>query len=493
MAASNELSYDVRYRQGHEGLYTIITFYDQHIECPVTPDVEFETIEAILINNMEKEKYRERSFGFKVVEKQKNRSTPDFMQQRSSLGIIAQNFNFVAKHREQRDEILKEILSRLPANETNQAHWETIQSAKRNTLLEIDHSEAAAPVQVYDKTKSDTMAEAKGGFVGSLTSSGDSFVSEDSTAEDPQRLSLMDRVKMLMQNVEANENDGIPKMAKKAKSVRFENDENDQVMKDDLKATRNDLDELRKAVQQIARVSINFEDNVDDDNQAGDQDQDEHVNLESLHFDLEKSYQSMRNTSDKMKKLENQRVAARELMNLKEGLLHKTQLKERNMIMSFVHKLITEKKQLANERLILNAERKRLEGLQTKQKSLKEASAMLQIRTTELTEEQERLKAREEELDSICSDWERHKQDEERALLERREILETERKQLATERKQWERTKKADIQKHDEKVAQFRALNAKLAAEKKEFRRRTSKLSADRLSVKSILAQQHVR
>ena len=122
------------------------------------------------MNNVESKKYRDRAFGFKLM--QKVRRDSDFVKHRTSLGKyvghVTSIFHFVAKNKEQRDAILLTILNRLPANKINQSHLQTIRSMQsvqtwshslRNQsqiVLEIDHSDASVELYQSVDTAQDT-------------------------------------------------------------------------------------------------------------------------------------------------------------------------------------------------------------------------------------------------------------------------------------------------------------------------------------------------
>ena len=115
-----DVTFNVRYHSESNWTKTAITIHDKYIQCAMTPNIEFNAMDQMMINNSENEKYRERSFGLRYK------------------GNV---FNFVAKHRQKRNEILKEILDRFPSNAINVAHWRTIQSATSQTVLQMDHSD----------------------------------------------------------------------------------------------------------------------------------------------------------------------------------------------------------------------------------------------------------------------------------------------------------------------------------------------------------------
>ena len=389
----SKVTYEVRYRKGFEGLKTTITLYDKRIECPLTPNMKFETFEAILINNMEKKKYRERSFGFRVVERHKRES--NFMKQRSSLGNVARNFNFVAKHREQRAEILKEILSRFPANENNQAHWDTIQTAKLDTYLEIDHvngqhessdgdmgttSEAG-----YESDDSDMDEHTQQSDMDSMQppSDVDSAPPSDANPIDQQRPSLMARATKLLQKSKDQ------KLREKAKEKSLLVADQ-TALKQELDVTRNEVAELRKTVELMARVSLNLEAQkemqqkedgiyggtreVSEDSQQPrqpDQFQDvsqqrlENNERDSLRFELENSYQAMKEAADKIKQMEGERAAERELIKSKEA-----ELESAHQILLETHKLLeSERDQMKKERKDMMGHVQKLMEEQKKKKS----------------------------------------------------------------------------------------------------------------------------
>ena len=129
MAGLENVTFDVRYLQGSKAkIKTTITIFDKHIQCPKTPNIKYDALDQIIINNAEKEKYRERSFGLRYKAK------------------VTFVFHFVAKNKAKRDEILLEILTRFPSNKTNQSHWKTIQSATLERVLKIDHNEPQSEV-----------------------------------------------------------------------------------------------------------------------------------------------------------------------------------------------------------------------------------------------------------------------------------------------------------------------------------------------------------
>lgn len=122
-AEYNDISFKVRYVDGTDIPMTTITISEKDIRCPLTPNITLNAMSEILINHSEHDKYRERIFGFEVNGK---------------------TMNFVAKHREKRNKILKKIFKRFPDTDTNRAHWETIQSAEGPQVLEMDHHEEVA-------------------------------------------------------------------------------------------------------------------------------------------------------------------------------------------------------------------------------------------------------------------------------------------------------------------------------------------------------------
>ena len=117
----NTKLFNVQIRDSDKGTWieTTITIHEKHIHCPEIPDILFDELTLIVINDAEKEEHRERSFGIQTG------------------GHL---FDFLAMNREQRNQILlMEILQRLPPNKTNRAHRETIQSATNRMVLTINH------------------------------------------------------------------------------------------------------------------------------------------------------------------------------------------------------------------------------------------------------------------------------------------------------------------------------------------------------------------
>ena len=119
MSESKRITFDVNYDVKGSHLGTTITILEKHIECPVTPNINFKLLNQILINCSES-----------LLGRNRNRT----------IGLMSNGiwFKFVAEDYEERNIILRKILDRLPTNETNQAHWITIQSATKEAVLEID-------------------------------------------------------------------------------------------------------------------------------------------------------------------------------------------------------------------------------------------------------------------------------------------------------------------------------------------------------------------
>ena len=114
-AKNSRNSFDVQYLSEGTCINTTITIHEKHIQCPMTPNIPFSALNQILSK-------KQRSFGWRYEGKV---------------------FNFMAKDKEQRNQILLSgILTRFPSNKTNLAHWKTIELACMTTEkvnLDIDH------------------------------------------------------------------------------------------------------------------------------------------------------------------------------------------------------------------------------------------------------------------------------------------------------------------------------------------------------------------
>ena len=99
---------------------TNLVILQKHIECEMTPNMLLNALSEILINTSEHEKYRDRSFG---------------------LNHMNEIIKFVAKDKEQRDQILYKILDRIGAQ---QVDWNGIESDPETNQKRylIDHVDA---------------------------------------------------------------------------------------------------------------------------------------------------------------------------------------------------------------------------------------------------------------------------------------------------------------------------------------------------------------
>ena len=114
-------TFRLRYHDGTKWKKRTMIIHENHIHCQKIPDIQFDSITHIVLNNAANKKEKRRSFGLKC------------------RGIV---YNFLAKDKEQRNQILlMEILARYPTNETNQTHWKIIKSATKEVTLEIQHKQ----------------------------------------------------------------------------------------------------------------------------------------------------------------------------------------------------------------------------------------------------------------------------------------------------------------------------------------------------------------
>lgn len=114
---------------------TTITIKHWYISCPISPatrHIAYNELTEILINQSDSKKYKERSFGLRFHFKAK--------EQRSTISNMETAY-FVAKSKEQRDTILKEIFHRLRSSDANRTHLETIQSATAPQTLVLYHAD----------------------------------------------------------------------------------------------------------------------------------------------------------------------------------------------------------------------------------------------------------------------------------------------------------------------------------------------------------------
>ena len=158
-------TFTVRFVEGLTVTQTVIAIFENHIECPLTPNIPFEALSDILINVSEREKHRERSFG--VV-------------------FNGKTLHFVAKHKKERNQILRQILDRFPGNNTNRAHWKTVQSASTAQRLVLDHDSADESVTAVTEKWSDRkLRESVRSFeVYSDAASGDMMIAEVDDIDD---------------------------------------------------------------------------------------------------------------------------------------------------------------------------------------------------------------------------------------------------------------------------------------------------------------------
>ena len=115
-----DVAFGVRYGDGPNGLQTTMVIHAQFIECPITPDITFSGLTQILIDNSANGECRGKSFRL------------------MHNNIV---FYFMAEDIQKRNEILSEILMRFPENDINRAHWDTIESATGEAVLELNHDE----------------------------------------------------------------------------------------------------------------------------------------------------------------------------------------------------------------------------------------------------------------------------------------------------------------------------------------------------------------
>ena len=110
------------------GSTTTITIFENRIECPLIPTIKIKDLNEILINNAEKERYKERSFALKSNK----------------------TYNFIAKEKVERNRILQEILKRLPSNDTHRVYLETIETMEDKQVLVLDHDAMVKDAMMED-------------------------------------------------------------------------------------------------------------------------------------------------------------------------------------------------------------------------------------------------------------------------------------------------------------------------------------------------------
>ena len=130
MEDSKENAFFVNYKDKSGMTETTFIVNENHIERQsggesvdnLTPKsvMNLTDLLEIRINISQKKKWRKSTFGLKFKENA---------------------VDFVAKDREQRNEILKQILSRFPSGGKNLAHLKVIESSKVPEILVLDHGE----------------------------------------------------------------------------------------------------------------------------------------------------------------------------------------------------------------------------------------------------------------------------------------------------------------------------------------------------------------
>lgn len=115
--AERSLTFRVRHVDGWNMLQTSITVKEEQIECPKTSVITIKALHEILLNTTKEERFRNRSFALTHGERQN------------------ETIHFVAKNKDQRDMILKEILKRVPWDHLKKTQWESIQSATEPQVL----------------------------------------------------------------------------------------------------------------------------------------------------------------------------------------------------------------------------------------------------------------------------------------------------------------------------------------------------------------------
>ena len=108
-------TFPLNYGDGSQDLETIIVLFDEKIECPMTPTIEYQKLKGIKINHLETPT-KPKSF---------------------ELKLDSVSYNFTAQTKDQRNDILLEILKRCPSNDVSEGMWITI------LLAEDDRNEEA--------------------------------------------------------------------------------------------------------------------------------------------------------------------------------------------------------------------------------------------------------------------------------------------------------------------------------------------------------------
>ena len=151
-------SFRLRFYDGNKWKKRTMIIHEEHVQCQKIPNIRFDSITHIVLNNATKTKDKRRSFGLK------------------SKGIV---YNFLAKDKEQRNQILlMEILTRYPTNRTNRTHWKSIKWATKEVTLEIQHEQNDIEKGLFADTESSDID--KGWVIPSTTES--STLSTDSVS-----------------------------------------------------------------------------------------------------------------------------------------------------------------------------------------------------------------------------------------------------------------------------------------------------------------------
>ena len=133
-AGSNEVKFTVQFVDAPRIVLTTMTIFVDRIECPQTPTIKFKELFGIRINHFAKKKYKKRAFGLQLT--------------------TSNTFQFLMFDREERNQILNEILSRFPTTDINQTHLETIKSARAAQVLVLEHEGSESNDKTSKSSKS---------------------------------------------------------------------------------------------------------------------------------------------------------------------------------------------------------------------------------------------------------------------------------------------------------------------------------------------------